>query len=60
MTEIAAGLVAMKAGQTQASMQIALAKKQHEMELSLISMLTEVARSAPAPDGMGLKVDKTA
>ena len=51
-------LTARSAG-TQHSMSIAVLKKSHEMEMSLLQMVDEVARSAPPP-GQGTKVDKLA
>lgn len=60
MSDIAATAVAMKQAQIRSSAQIAIVKTQHEMEMSLISMLTEVAESAPAPQGMGTRVDRRA
>lgn len=60
MSEIAATAVAMKQGQIQHMAQILMVKKQHEMDMSLIAMLTEAVESAPAPEGMGLMVDKRA
>jgi hypothetical protein len=35
-------------------------KKQHDMQMSLINMVEQVAKSAPAPEGQGQHVDKTA
>jgi len=57
--EIATQLAMMSAAKTQGQAQIAIVKKQHEMEMSLIAMIDEVARSAPPP-GQGTQVDKTA
>jgi hypothetical protein len=52
-------MIGLMAARTQQLTQIAVLKKQHEMELDLISRLTEVAKSAPAP-GTGQHVDKLA
>lgn len=60
MSDIAATAVAMKQAQTVHLAQIAMVKKQHEMDMSLISMLTDAVQSAPAPEGMGTRVDKRA
>ena len=60
MSDIAATAVAMQTAQTQHSAQIAMLKKSHEMEMSLVNMIAEVAASAPAPAGMGTRVDKSA
>jgi hypothetical protein len=60
MMDVAAQLVAMRAAGTQQAAQLAIIKKNHEMELGLLNMLADVARSAPAPAGQGLVVDKRA
>ena len=62
MSDMAAAAVAMKQAQTQNTMQIMMTKKSHEMEMSLINMLTEAIENvpAPAPQGMGTQVDKSA
>ena len=52
-------LTMMRSAQTQGQAQIAIVRKQHEMEMSLVAMIDEVARSAPPP-GQGTKVDKLA
>ncbi|MBN14763.1 MAG: hypothetical protein CMJ15_06020 [Pelagibacterium sp.] len=62
MSDIAATAVAMKQAQTVQTAQMLMVKKQHEMEMSMISMLTEAVENAPAPApaGMGTRVDKQA
>ncbi|WP_417583692.1 putative motility protein [Pelagibacterium sp.] len=62
MSDIAATAVAMKQAQTVQTAQMLMVKQQHEMEMSLVSMLTEAVESAPAPApaGMGAMVDKRA
>lgn len=62
MSDIAATAVAMKQAQTVQTAQMLMVKKQHEMEMSMISMLTEALENAPAPApaGMGANVDKRA
>ena len=60
MMEIAAQLVAMRMAGTQQAAQMAMLKKSHEMEMSLVNMIAEVAKSAPAPSGQGLVVDNRA
>jgi hypothetical protein len=62
MSDIAATAVAMKQAQTVQTAQMLMVKKQHEMEMSMISMLAEAVENvaAPAPAGMGAKVDKSA
>lgn len=57
--EIATQLAMMSTAKTQGQAQMAIVKKQHEMEMSLIAMIDEVVRSAP-PRGQGTQVDKTA
>ena len=52
-------MVNMKATQAQSLVQFAVIKKSHEMQMDLINMLSEVARSAPPP-GQGTRVDKSA
>lgn len=51
--------MSMKAAQTQQLASIAIMKKQHEMQMSLVQMIDEIARSAPPP-GTGAVVDKSA
>jgi hypothetical protein len=60
MMDVAMQLMAMRASATQQSASMAIMKKNHEMEMSLVNMIAEVARSAPAPSGQGLVVDKRA
>ena len=57
-TDLASNLLTARAAQTQHSVQIAVVKKQHEMEMNLITMLTEA--SAPLPAGQGTRIDKRA
>jgi len=40
--------------------QIAIVKKAHEMEMTLVDMLDQAVRSAPAPAGTGTIIDKRA
>lgn len=58
--DIAAQAVALKQAQTQQLAQIKMMKAANDMQKQLIEMIDSVARSAPAPDGQGSKVDKTA
>jgi hypothetical protein len=44
---------------TRDAMALSMVKKQHEMELNMIEMLTEVAQSAPPP-GQGTHLDTLA
>ncbi len=58
--DVTTQLLAMRMAGTQQAAQMAMIKKNHEMEMSLINMLADVAKSAPAPSGQGLVVDKRA
>lgn len=58
-SDLTTQLTMMRSAQTQGQAQIAIAKKQHEMDMSLVTMIDDVARSAPPP-GQGTKVDKVA
>lgn len=58
--DLATPLLSMTAAKTQQSAQVAMLKKQHEMDQALFSMIDAAVRSIPAPGGQGLKVDKTA
>jgi hypothetical protein len=58
--ELAGPIIAAKQAVTMQAAQFKMIKKQHDMEMSLINMLTQVAESAPAPKGQGQHVDKTA
>ena len=60
MTDVTTQLLAMRMAGTQQAAQMAIIKKNHEMEMSLVNMVAEVAKSAPAPSGQGLVVDKRA
>ena len=57
--DLTSQLLAARSASTQQSIAMAVLKKSHEMEMSLIQMVDAVARSAPPP-GQGMKVDKTA
>ena len=58
--DVTTQLLAMRMAGTQQAAQMAIIKKSHEMEMSLVNSLMEVARSAPAPSGQGLVVDTRA
>lgn len=58
--ELATSVLAAKQAATQQTAQFKIMKKQHDMQMDLINMLTEVAQSAPLPAGQGTKVDKSA
>lgn len=61
MSDMAMAALATKQAQTQHTAQLLMLKKQHEMDMSLLNMLAEaVQAAAPAPEGTGLVVDKSA
>ena len=60
MIDVASQLMARRAASTQQAASMAMLKKNHEMEMQLVNMVAELARSAPAPAGQGLVVDKRA
>jgi len=57
--DVAETMINLQAVRTQSLVQIAVMKKSHQMQMDLINMLSEVARSAPPP-GQGTRVDKSA
>lgn len=57
--DLTSQLLAARSQGTQQSIAMAVLKKSHEMEMSLIQMVDSVARAAP-PAGQGTKVDKLA
>ncbi len=60
MGDLAAQLVNMQAAGTRQLAQTAVLKKQLDMQKSVLTLLDPGANKAPAPQGMGLAVDKTA
>jgi len=58
-SDLSAVLAVAKTAATQQSMQLAMVKKAHEMQMSLAQMVDQVARAAPPP-GQGTVVDKLA
>ena len=58
-TDLVSQLLTMRNAATQGSVQQAMLKKQHEMDMSLVTMMADATKSAPPP-GQGLVVDKTA
>lgn len=56
---VASVLAARSAG-TLNGVQLAVLKKNHEMDMQLVNMVDQQVRSAPAPAGQGTKVDKVA
>ncbi|MEO6394430.1 MAG: hypothetical protein ABIO40_00790 [Devosia sp.] len=59
-TDLTMQVLSMQLGKTQMLAQIAIIKKNHEMEMALIDMVDQAVRSAPAPKGQGLLVDRRA
>lgn len=57
---IATAAVATNQAMARQQAQMSMIKQQHEMQMSLISMLTEAVESAPVPEGVGGVVDRTA
>lgn len=60
LADISSQLMAMRMAGTQQAAAMAIVKKNHEIEMQLVNMVAEVARSAPAPAGLGLVVDRRA
>lgn len=58
-TDLAMQMVTSRATATHQSVQLAVLKKSHEMEASLVNMVAE-ATQAPPPPGQGLMIDKRA
>lgn len=58
-TDLATNLLTARMATTQNSVQIAVVKKAHEMEMDLVNTLMQTALSAPPP-GQGTRVDKLA
>jgi len=58
-TDLSTQMLAMNSASTQNSIQIAVFKKQHDMQTELLNTLTQSAL-APAPAGQGVKIDKQA
>lgn len=58
-TDLSTQMTALQGARTQFSAQIAMVRKNHEMDMALIQMVDQVARAAPPP-GQGTKVDKIA
>ncbi len=58
--ELATSVLAAKQTATLQSASIKIMKKQNEMQMAMINMLAETARSAPLPSGQGIVLDKSA
>lgn len=52
-------MLAARTASTQNTIQLAVLKKSHEMEMSLVQMIDQQVRAAP-PAGQGTRVDKVA
>jgi hypothetical protein len=58
-TDLSTSLMMARSTAMQFSAQVAIVRKNHEMDMALIQMVDEAARAAPPP-GQGTKVDKLA
>ncbi len=58
-TDLSTQMMAINTASTQNSVQLAVLKKQHDMQNELLTTLTQAALSPP-PAGQGLKIDKQA
>ena len=58
-TDLSTQMLAMNTVRTQNSVQIAVFKKQNDMQNELLNTLTQAAL-APPPPGQGIRVDKQA
>ena len=52
-------LLAAQQGATRGAISLSMVKQQHQMDMSLVQMITEAVQSVPPP-GQGGLVDKTA
>jgi hypothetical protein len=58
-SDLATSLAAAQSTATRFAAQVAIVKTNHQIELAMVQMVDQVARSAPPP-GQGAKVDKLA
>ena len=58
-TDLSSQIMAMNSSNLQTSVQIAVFKKQHDMQSDLLNTLMQTALAAPPP-GQGLRIDKQA
>ena len=58
--DVAATMIAMKQAGTQQSIQIAVMRKQHQMQQQVLQLIDDVTSKAPAPTGTGRIVDRQA
>jgi hypothetical protein len=58
--DISTQLTALQGARTHASPQVALVKKNNEIDMAAAAMIDTAVRPAPPPEGMGTKVDRTA
>jgi hypothetical protein len=56
---IVTSLLAARQNATREAISLSVVKQQHQMDMSLVDMLTKAVQSAPQP-GQGTTVDKTA
>ncbi len=59
-SDISTQLTALQGARTHASPQVALVKKNNEIDMAAAAMIDTAVRPAPPPEGMGTKVDRTA
>jgi len=59
-SDLASALLSMSASKTQMLTNVAVLKKQIDMEKTVLDILDPTKTQAPAPAGTGLVVDKTA
>lgn len=57
--DLSMAMAVMQAGSARQSIATAIVKKSHEMDMAMVQMVADVAKSAPPP-GQGKAVDKLA
>ncbi len=57
---LATSVLSAKQAATQQTAQMKMLKAEHDMQAQLITMLSEVAKNAPVPEGVGGNIDKSA
>lgn len=55
-----ASVLASRSAGTANAIQLAVLKKNHDMDMQMAAMVDQQVRAAPAPAGQGTKVDKIA
>lgn len=58
-SDLSTQMVTLQGARTQFSAQVAIVKKNHEMDMAAIAMADSTARPAPPPPGQGTRVDKS-